>query len=121
MTNEDLDRILSREGQILPSAGFTALVMEEVRSEATAPPPIPFPWKRALPGLVAVGLTLGAVLVGLADVVKGAWAAPPAAMETTLVIRPLLHATLYAGLGPIALALLISLAALKVSMRLTAS
>ena len=120
MTNEDLDRILSREDQILPSAGFTALVMESLLSEATAPPPISFPWKRAMPGLVAVGLTLGAVLVGLAAVVRGAWATPPAPMET-LVIRPLLHATLYTGFGPIALAVLVSLAALKLGMRLTAS
>ena len=120
MTNEDLDRILSHEEGILPSAGFTARVMEGVRSEAKAPPPIPFPWKRALPGLAAVGLALGSLLVSLAKVFSGAWAMPQAATET-LVIQPLLHATLYAGLGPIALALLVSLAALKLSMRLTAS
>lgn len=117
MTNQDLDRILSREDEIFPSAGFTARVMESVRSEATAPPPIPFPWKRALPGLVAVGVALGAVLVGLAEVVNGARAVPSAAMET-MVIRSLLHATLNAGLGPIVFALLVSLAALKLSMRL---
>jgi hypothetical protein len=120
MTNEDLDRILSREEEILPSAGFGALVMESVRSQATAPPPIPFPWKRALPGLAAVGLALGAALVGLAEEVRGAWVTPPAATETP-VIQSLLHATLHAGLVPIALALLVSLAALKLSMRLTAS
>ena len=115
MTNEDLDRILSGEGEIVPSAGFTALVMEKVRLEETAPPPIPFPWKRALPGLVVVGLALGAVLVGLAEVVWRAWATPPAATEE-LVVQPL-PVALYAVLGSVALALLISLAALLRSDR----
>ena len=36
---------------IVPSSGFTASVMDAITREATAPPPIPFPWKRALPGL----------------------------------------------------------------------
>jgi hypothetical protein len=61
--NEDeLDRIMSEE-EIQPSSGFTASVMEAVRSEAAAPPPIPFPWKRALPGAVVAGVTLVAILV----------------------------------------------------------
>ena len=62
MKDHDLDRILS-EDEILPSSGFTASVMDAVRREATALPPIPFPWKRALPGLVAAGLTLALTLV----------------------------------------------------------
>src|SRR5206468_12240322 len=43
--------------------GFVASVMDAVRREATVPPPIPFPWKRALPGLAVAGLTLGLVLI----------------------------------------------------------
>ena len=63
MRNEDeFDRIMSEE-EILPSSGFTASVMEAVRREATAPPPIPFPWKRALPGVVFAGATLVTILV----------------------------------------------------------
>jgi len=34
--------------------GFLASVMDRVREEAAAPPPIPFPWKRALPGMALV-------------------------------------------------------------------
>ena len=53
---DEMDRILSGEDEILPSSGFTVSVMDAVRREAAAPPPIPFPWKRALPGLVLGGL-----------------------------------------------------------------
>ena len=39
--DEDIDRILSREEEILPSSGFAVSVMDAVRSEAAAPPPNP--------------------------------------------------------------------------------
>lgn len=64
MRDDELDRILS-EGEILPSSGFTASVMDAVRREAAAPPPIPFPWKRAFPGLVAASLTLALLLASI--------------------------------------------------------
>jgi hypothetical protein len=60
---DDMNRILSREDEILPSSGFAASVMDAVRREAAAPPPIPFPWKRALPGLVVAALALASALV----------------------------------------------------------
>lgn len=59
--NDEFDRIMSEE-EILPSSGFAASVMEAVRREAAAPPPIPFPWKRALPGAVFAAATLVGVL-----------------------------------------------------------
>jgi hypothetical protein len=62
MRDSDLDRILSNEEEILPSSGFAASVMEAVQREAAAPPPIPFPWKRALPGLCVAAITLVALL-----------------------------------------------------------
>lgn len=64
MKHDEIDRILSREDEILPSSGFAVSVMDAVRREAAAPPPIPFPWKRAIPGLVAAGVVLVLVLVG---------------------------------------------------------
>jgi hypothetical protein len=48
----NLDRILASEEELAPSSGFVASVMERVREEAAAPQPIPFPWKRALPGMI---------------------------------------------------------------------
>src|SRR5258708_21355177 len=60
----EINSILTRGDEILPSPGFAVSVMEAVRREAAAPPPIPFPWKRALPGLVVAGLALALILVG---------------------------------------------------------
>ena len=53
----EIDRILAAEEPLIPSSGLLASVMESIREEATAPPPIPFPWKRAVPGiLLAAGV-----------------------------------------------------------------
>jgi len=49
MELNSIDRILASEEPLIPSLGFLDSVMERVREEAAAPPPIPFPWKRALP------------------------------------------------------------------------
>lgn len=59
MTDERIDEILGAEGELVPSSGFLASVMERVREEAAAPPPIPFPWKRALPGFVVAAGVFG--------------------------------------------------------------
>jgi hypothetical protein len=60
---ENLDRVLRREEALAPSSGFVSAVMERVREEAAAPKPIPFPWKRLLPGaVVAAG---GLVWIGI--------------------------------------------------------
>ena len=61
MTNERIDAILGTEDELVPSSGFLAAVMERVQAETAAPPPIPFPWKRALPGLAALLLALAIV------------------------------------------------------------
>jgi hypothetical protein len=52
-----IDRILAAEQELIPSSGFLAATMERVREEAAAPKPIPFPWLRALPGIL-LGVTL---------------------------------------------------------------
>jgi hypothetical protein len=59
MTNDRIDEILGTEQELIPSSGFLASLMERVREEAVAPPPIPFPWKRAVPGIVVAGGVLG--------------------------------------------------------------
>ena len=59
MTDERMDKILGAEEELVPSSGFLAEVMERVREEAAAPPPIPFPWKRAIPGFVVAAGVFG--------------------------------------------------------------
>ena len=62
-TDHDADeltgRILSAEEELVPSSGFLAATMERVRDEAAIPKPIPFPWLRALPGIVLAVAVLG--------------------------------------------------------------
>jgi hypothetical protein len=59
MTDERIDAILGAEEALVPSSGFISSVMERVREQAAAPPPIPFPWKRAVPGFVLTAGVLG--------------------------------------------------------------
>ena len=66
MTDDDLDRILSKEQTIAPSAGFVASVMVAVRREKATPAPLSFPWKRALPGIAAAIVSVAAVALGTA-------------------------------------------------------
>ncbi len=62
MNHDDLDRLFTHEPEIVPSSGFTASVMNAMRVQAQAPPPIPFPWKRALPGIAAAVLAIAWII-----------------------------------------------------------
>lgn len=53
-----LDQILRSEEELAPSSGFAASVMDRVREEAAAPQPIPFPWKRVVPGMTVAAAGL---------------------------------------------------------------
>lgn len=63
---DKVDAILASEEAIVPSSGFAGAVMQSVRDEAATPPPIPFPWKRALPGFVLAAVVLGFAAVQFA-------------------------------------------------------
>jgi hypothetical protein len=65
----NLDWILGAEEELAPSSGFVSAVMERVREEAAAPKPIPFPWKRVLPG--AVVAICGVAWIGVEVVREG--------------------------------------------------
>lgn len=58
MRDEDIDRVLLNEPEMIPSASFVDSLMASVRREAVAPPLIPFPWRWALPGLCATSVTI---------------------------------------------------------------
>ena len=119
--HEEIDRILSREDEVLPSSGFAVSVMDAVRREAAAPPPIPFPWKRALPGLVVAGFTLVLVLVaGVVAIAQLGRASTTAQLSMSLpsLLPPIFQRNLeYAAIWT-ALTLLVTFVSVKLSMRL---
>ena len=114
MRDDELDRIFMPEkDDILPSSGFVASVMEAVRSEAATPPPIPFPWKRALPMLaVDVLMLVWLVVVGITQPVPATEAS-----SLAVILPPTLVPVLQAGAW-IVLTLLLTLATVMLSMRL---
>jgi hypothetical protein len=116
MRHDDLDRILSTEQESIPSSGFVLSLMDAVRHEAAAPPPIPFPWKRALPGLSAVGLALVSVFImGMTLFIGGTASLPlPARLPSEFA---LISGWKTVGAGWIALELVLSFASVKLSMR----
>jgi hypothetical protein len=114
MTNDDLDRILSsKDDDILPSSVLVTSVMEAIRSEADTPPPIPFPWKHALPGLAATGLVLVGLLSLLLNQLFQSSATLPVTPSFPAGWAPAVQMT-----GWIVLALLLSLVSVKLSMEL---
>jgi len=119
--NDEIDRILSREDEILPSSGFAVSVMDAVRREAAAPAPIPFPWKRALPGLVVAGSALLLVLVaGIVAITRLSAASTAAQIPMSWLSQfpPALQRGLGSAVNWILLSLLLTFVSVKVSMRL---
>jgi hypothetical protein len=118
--NNEIDHMLSRDDEILPSSGFTLSVMDAVRCEAAAPPPIPFPWKRALPGLVAAGVVLSLVLVAVVVAITRAANVPTPRVSTSVpsVMPALFNGSMESAVIWIGLALLTALVSVKLSMRL---
>lgn len=123
----EINRILSREDEILPSSGFAVSVMDAVRREAAAPPPIPFPWKRALPGLVVGGLVLAlvfaTVVAATVQLIRSATSehfsiSLSLARWLTPILRLGLRQNLASAASWTVLALLVTFVSVKLSMRL---
>jgi hypothetical protein len=62
-----IDHILASEDELMPSSGFLASVMDRVQEDAAASAPIPFPWKRAVPGIL---LAAGVFVWGFVEFVR---------------------------------------------------
>lgn len=123
MSDAEIDHTLSRRDEILPSSGFVASVMDAVRREAAAPPPIPFPWKRALPVLaLAMAAVVAVVVAGIAAFTQFGGATGPSAValsssSASAVLNSLIKSA-NSVTGWTGLALLLSLISAKLSMRL---
>ena len=120
MMNDDIDRVLFREDDILPSSGFTVSVMDAVRREAAAPPPIPFPWRRALPGLVVGAAALLVVFVAsVSAVVRLTKEYPSSQLPLSLPsgMPPAFHGALQSAVIWTVLGLLLAFVSVKVSTR----
>ena len=117
--DDQIDRILSGNEEIIPSAGFTATVMEAVRREAAEPAPIPFPWKRAWPVLALAALTVVTIpIVAVTAIVRLA-SAPASAVPVTSFSRALLPAWVNnPAIGWTIGSLLLAFIAVKFSMQL---
>ena len=109
-----LDAMLASEDEITPSSGFLSAVMERVQEEASAPPPIPFPWKRALPGVALVAGVFGWIGV---ELVRAGIPAMKQGLPATVQIPPGLVQPLEQA-GWVALALAVSLASWLLARRL---
>jgi len=119
MRQDDLDHILSKEQEIIPSSGFVNSVMDSVRREARTPAPIPFPWKRALPGLASVVLSLALLLIAGGMLFSRGIAAQSQPLALLFAHDGILEAAKSVRAGWIVLALLLSLASVKLSIRFT--
>ncbi len=118
---DKIDRILSREDEVLPSSGFAASVMNAVRQEAAAPPPIPFPWKRALPGMVAIGVVLVLMLTAIVVAIKQLTGTSPTTQVSRTIpsmLPSLLQPNLEGALIWAALAAIVAFLSVRLSMRL---
>jgi len=117
MRDDDLDRILSKEQEIIPSSGFVSSVMDAIQREEGAPPVIPFPWKRALPGLAAAGLAMAAIFAAgvMLFAERSETQQAPATLSSAFALVFEVWKTV--GASWIALALALSFASVKVSMR----
>lgn len=115
MKDEILDRILATEEELVPSSGFATSVMDCILEQATAPPPIPFPWKRAIPG---VALAAGVFGWGVVELTRQAasivWSAPHVPLHLSASLRLPVE-----GMGWTAVALGVSLASWAVARFMT--
>jgi len=115
---DELDRVLSKADEIVPSSGFVMSVMDAVRREAEASeptplPPIAFPWMRALPIFVAVAAVGVLLIAGFAEILRAPAATEPGPLLPPVVTQTLVHI----NAGWLALALVLALLSTLLSIR----
>ncbi|HEY4363290.1 MAG TPA: hypothetical protein VGN17_20145 [Bryobacteraceae bacterium] len=116
MQDHEFDRILSGEGDLVPSSGFASAVMDAVRSEASAPPPIPFPWARALPGIAAGVIALVYLFIEVFRQAGNVTAAPSTLDKAFSSLAPAFREAQMVGAGWILAALALAYFCVKLSL-----
>jgi hypothetical protein len=116
MNHPELDRILSDEADLVPSTGFVSAVMDAARKEASAPPPIPFPWKRALPGIAGWVLALAFLIAAVVRRSSESTSAPSLLANLGSTLSAAFRAAQTVGAGWIAAALLLSYVSVKLAL-----
>ena len=95
LTDADFAAALAADrDHLVPSSGFTDAVMAAVLHESAAPAPLPFPWKRALPGFAAVAAVvflIVAVFVALLRAPHSAVQDNSLASGWSVQFQPFLH------------------------------
>jgi len=115
---DELDRTLSKQDEIVPSSGFVMSVMDAVRREAKASeptplPPLAFPWMRALPVFVALGVTLAMLGAAFVEIAR----MPVAAVNEPLLPPAVTRVLVQVNADWLAGALLIAFLSAFLSMR----
>jgi hypothetical protein len=119
---DEIDRMLELQPRILPSAGFTSSLMKAIRLEAAAPPPILFPWKRALPGLAAGAFALALVVVVTVVAVRSSQPISAGSLSFSSFLSTVrIEERLQGAVSWTFLALVVTFLSVKLSMRLAAS
>jgi hypothetical protein len=120
MKPDELDRILSSESEIVPSPGFARSVMAAVRREAAVPPPIPFPWMLALPGLLSciIAIVWPLILAMRTPAQESASVVTSTLTKWLEGVLPLVDSARMFGVGWLLLGLLLTFAGLKLTWRL---
>ena len=108
--SSNLDRILLERDALLPSSGFAASVLDAVQQQTVARAPIPFPWRRALPGFAALLLGLAIVARMILDTAQDMVQSPATGSDWLMWLRSNAPSAvlLRTQAGPILLALAIS-------------
>jgi hypothetical protein len=110
--DDELEQLLREQlatgaEELAPSSGFVVSVMEAIEQKAAEPLPIGFPWRRVLPGAIALGCT---VVVFLALLLSGRVNGQAVGLGP---LRPMVET-----LGPLFAAACLSAGAVLVSFRL---
>lgn len=101
---------------LAPSSGFLLAVMDSVQAEANEPPPIAFPWRRVIPGAVAI--LCGLVVLVVVWVRMNARLASHSGVPLTVIFRPN-FTPVEAGIAWVLFAACLSVAAIATSFRIT--